>query len=304
VRYLIVRGLLLLYTCLIFAPPVAFSAEGDAIEGDVETVLSTLNETLIENRALRAKAKELQSVVDNAAVERNVLESQIRRAGREEKRGGERHKNEVANLQRKIDDLKEKLKLLASTDEERLAEQQSVAEQTAMVQGENEKLRELLDGAIFKDEREKYKKLIKQASKDGKQAVKMIRSEARENERFRKELAHAHYDLGNVMYQSRDYERAITHYNRTLALDPTESWAHHNLGVIYDYYLQNDRAATYHYREYLKLKPIEEEAGHVRERLLDRELGQFKIPTQPLKYEHHKDDARTYQYRQGVEAGF
>jgi tetratricopeptide (TPR) repeat protein len=295
-RTLILSGLLLMVLNTNVFSVTTGEMETSEPQIDIDTVVETLNETLNENRSLRQEVKELKETVKTADVEKNVLQSQIRRLARQEERQKSDTYEQMQERQRKIEKLKSMIKDLQIKSAQHQEMRMEAEERLYQIEGENERVRALLDQAILESERDQYVRLIETARLNSLETLDKVKSLESYNEQLRIELSSAHYNLGNIMFQSRDIDSALVHYERTLALDPTDSWAHHNLAIIYDYYKKNDEAATRHYREYLKLKPVNEEAHQVRERLLDRELAQHVIPPQPLRFEYNKSDHRTYEY--------
>jgi hypothetical protein len=66
---------------------------------------------------------------------------------------------------------------------------------------------------------------------------------------------------------------------------------HHNLAVIYDYYLNDQPMALHHYKKYMDLEPLQKESHKIRERMLDLELLSKVVPDYPLKLdfsEYHR----------------
>ncbi len=264
-------------------------------QAQIDTVVETLNETLTENRALRDESKKTKEELKTAQVERGVLESQIRRLMKETERGKVDAGERVKTLEKQVGGLTQTIDGLKKETESHQKIRDEAEEKLTKIQDENQKVRGLLNHAILESERDSYIKLINEAKKRSHEAMEKIHSLGAESEYLKNELSRAHYNLGNIMFRSKMVDEAITHYERALELNPSDPWIHHNLGVLYDYYQKNDEAAMLHYREYLRLKPVEEEANEVRTRLLDRELSQYVVPPEPLKFEFQKSDRRTYE---------
>ena len=151
----------------------------------------------------------------------------------------------------------------------------------------------MLEDAILEEERDEYKKLIESSQKAANAAAQTLAEKTLSLERLKFELADASYTLGNIFFERQNYKTAIAAYEKTLFLNPADAWAHHNLGIIYDYYVQDKETALFHYQKYLKLKSPKEEADRIRERVLGMKLGSLVIPPMPLKEEYEKYEKQT-----------
>lgn len=113
--------------------------------------------------------------------------------------------------------------------------------------------------------------------------IRMLQSKANEayqNKEYEKALKYYNLlleqDSSNGAYYFRkafclDYlkqtDRAIIFYNKALVFDSTRSLSHFNLSLIYTSKLQ-DSLALFHVNEYLKLKPLDSEAIHLKKLIL------------------------------------
>lgn len=267
-----------------------------AVKADKEdVVLNTLNETLKENRDLRTKMTQYEDTVRKLTLDQGALVSQLRRLSAEKEQWSRKVEEEVEDAKSEARKLEEELKQL---EEDRLEVERvrvEAEDRVLAIQEENGKLRALLDQAILESERDQYQQLISEAHKKGEEAAERLSDVVHENEAMKGELLHLYYDVGKSLYEAREYRRAAAQYEKALKLDPNDSYLHYNLGLIYDYYLKDNRKAARHYRKYLALTPVEEEAKEIRERLLQLELSRQIIPRQPLRFEYDKEDSRTYQ---------
>jgi tetratricopeptide (TPR) repeat protein len=94
-----------------------------------------------------------------------------------------------------------------------------------------------------------------------------------ENEALKDEAAKVHYNLGNIYFQQGDYEKAVTEYERAVALAPYDPEAHYNLAFVSGEYLNDQRSALKHYQQYLYLKPEAEDVLLVKEKILVARLA-------------------------------
>lgn len=71
---------------------------------------------------------------------------------------------------------------------------------------------------------------------------------------FSPDVAILHNNLGNVLKNAGEADRAIEHFNKSLELKPNSPEIHNNLGTLLDKLGRSDEAIE-HYRKALKLKP-------------------------------------------------
>ena len=88
---------------------------------------------------------------------------------------------------------------------------------------------------------------------------------AKSKDRFTQEADRYHYNLGVIYTQAKDYEQAVKEYKKALEFNPRNAKAHYNLGIIYDDYFKDKVNAKVHYRDFLSLDPISDDADTVRE---------------------------------------
>jgi tetratricopeptide (TPR) repeat protein len=74
-------------------------------------------------------------------------------------------------------------------------------------------------------------------------------------------------ELGMVSRREGRFDEARSYYAKALDLDPSYAYAHLNIGILYDLYLQDTAKAMQHYQRYRELMPSE--AGTVTKWIAD-----------------------------------
>jgi tetratricopeptide (TPR) repeat protein len=97
---------------------------------------------------------------------------------------------------------------------------------------------------------------------------------AKSKDRFTQEADRYHYNLGVIYTQTKDFEQAVREYKKAIEFNPRNAKAHYNLGIIYDDYFKDKANAKVHYRDFLSLDPISDDADTVREWLANLGSGQ------------------------------
>ena len=258
---------------------------------NVEKLLATLNETLTENRNLREEMTSLQDAIQKISLENNILRSQISKMQRQVDQNAAEKEKTGTELEQQVGGLKKTAEKLEKEKKEFQDSKTAAEEKLKTMEDENAKLHRLLDTSILESEKTEYLRLIHESQGASEHAVEEMSKAKLESEQARSELASLYFLLGNMLFEAKNYEKAIAQYQRALALNPGNSWAHHNLGVIYDFYLNDHKSALSHYEKYLQLKPIQEEAHKIRERIIDLQMLKELTPRDPLKndfLEYHK----------------
>ena len=93
-----------------------------------------------------------------------------------------------------------------------------------------------------------------------------------EDEKFREELAKAHYNMGNIFFERGEYQRSVVEYFQAVDLLPYDADIHYNLAFVSSEFLGDQDTALKHYQWYLYLKPEAEDAKLVREKILAAKL--------------------------------
>lgn len=281
--------------------PAEEAVPGGAVKpregSNIEEVLATLDEALKENRKLRQQITAMEEDLKKVPLESNVLKSQIRTLQHDLEEAKQRSQSDRQVLTVRQEEIKKKDELLtqhAAELEEIKIRSQS---RTEKLREDVEKFRGLLKSSILTEERDEYRGLIQRAEEQSNRAVKELSDMTNSYKSMEHQLGLAYYDLGNKYFESKNYRNALAQYEKAITLNPDDPWAHHNLGVIYDYYAQNKQAALFHYEKYLQIKSADEDAADIRERVLELKLGSMAIPHEPLT-PNFKKNTRTVELRE------
>ncbi|NTV28533.1 MAG: tetratricopeptide repeat protein [Candidatus Omnitrophica bacterium] len=93
-----------------------------------------------------------------------------------------------------------------------------------------------------------------------------------EDEKFKEELARAHYNMGNVYFERGEYQRAVVEYYQAVDLMPYDADAHFNLAFVSGEFLGDQETALKHYQWYLYLKPKAADRNLVEEKIVTAKL--------------------------------
>jgi Flp pilus assembly protein TadD len=89
----------------------------------------------------------------------------------------------------------------------------------------------------------------------------------REAVRLNPDRAAYYNELGVISRREGKFDDARRYYAKALDLDPAYAYAHLNMGILYDLYLQDSEKAMQHYERYQELTPGE--AGTVKKWIAD-----------------------------------
>ncbi len=274
------------------AEEVAPGATEKKAAAEIDELMTTLNQSLEENRDLRKELQDLEAAYRRVAVENNVLSSQLRQIQEGTIPAAEQAKAEQqGHIQELEQDLTRKKEAYEQAVRARAAERRRHSgsrRKLAVLRREKARLSGTLSMAILEGERATYLELIRGAQESGTIALQEISAAKSENERLKQDLVEMHFQLGNVLFERKDYPGAVRQYQGALALDPEDPWSHHNVAVVYDYYLDDNPSAIHHYGKFLRLQPLAEEARRIRERVLELELFKSVIPGPPLALDFNR----------------
>ena len=249
----------------------------------VEKIVQTLNEALLENRTLKDDLSKKQTEIESLKAQNNLLMSQIRQIQSEI----DATKRDVEVASSQVNSQKAEFEKARSEFEQEQSgfqkEKGEIERKQKEISDENDRLKNLLDNAVLKEEGEQYKILIQKAEETNRVSIEKVAKANRDREQYKKELVEQYYANGNLYFEKEDYRKAVESYKRALRINPQDPWVHHNLGIIYDFYLQDNRKAIHHYKRYLQVKSIKEDAREIRERVLHLELTKLVTPRMPLR---------------------
>ena len=258
---------------------------------NIDSVMKTLDETLKENRQLYTQVEAMQNLIQNLTKEGNIIKSQLRKFEKDSEKEKFDGEKKVDELQQQLESSKDDLQTIETEYDILETQYLNVSSERDDTIEINEKLKDTLGKTILDSEKESYVKMFEEAREATNSAIRDISRAELAKEEMRAELAIVHFKMGNFFYEMKEYDKAIPHYERVLQLDPSHSYAFHNLGIIYDYYLNDQDKAMFNYNKYLKLKPVDEKAKEIRERVLDIDLKKAITPGEPLKrdYDRYKN---------------
>jgi tetratricopeptide (TPR) repeat protein len=93
-----------------------------------------------------------------------------------------------------------------------------------------------------------------------------------EDEKFKEELARAHYNMGNVYFERGEYQRSVVEYYQAVDLMPYDADAHYNLAYVSGEFIGDQETALKHYQWYLYLKPAAQDRKLVEEKIVGAKL--------------------------------
>jgi len=272
------------------AKPVPRASMDDFQSGgkvDVNRLLGTVNETLSENRDLRKNMGAVQESFERLTIENNVLKSRLRNL----ERRAEEKDSEKAEILKDFNQRQKQIDALHDQNDAKVLQLVEQAKKLNVSKGEVKMLQEKLGEAILESERDEYKQRIQNLKNESEQAVSELAKAKYLQAEFQEELGQSSYRMGNMLFEQRQFGKAVEYYEKALQYNPQLSYAHHNLGVIYDYYLNNNPAALKHYKSFLKMDPEDTSVDKIKERMLELELAKNLVPQNPLKLdytEYHK----------------
>jgi tetratricopeptide (TPR) repeat protein len=94
-----------------------------------------------------------------------------------------------------------------------------------------------------------------------------------EDQKFKEELARAHYNMGNVYFERGEYQRSVVEYYQAVDLMPYDADAHYNLAFVSGEYIGDQETALKHYQWYLYLKPDAQDKKMIEEKIVAAKLN-------------------------------
>ncbi|MDD5136771.1 MAG: tetratricopeptide repeat protein, partial [Candidatus Omnitrophica bacterium] len=232
-------------------------AKTTADKNKIKTLEENIKGAVAEEEAARQDLQHLAKKIDSAWKEREVLLSDIKA-----------DEKEIADLKRIIE--KEVVEISSAQSGSK-----------ASAKGLSEEAKAAL--TILNDEinvlKAKNKKLDSELQQSRRSEVEARRKAEKEkmlpeemSRKISKERLDMHYNLAVVYDQSGRYQDAKREYLKCLKIDPKDAGVHYNLGILYDDKLNDNRKAEYHYRQFLRLRPMGQDSMQVRGWLTNIEL--------------------------------
>lgn len=235
-----------------------------------------------------ASAQTPALVTDNAQVDAGSLQNEIEKLRSEkdaevkrvEEMRQEREQfvkdiRRVENLNQKytkeIDAIRSKMDEQQKAFEERLKKMESDLTEAKEMKSRAVKASEIPEPTIPPSEVEKQANEVLQKGGDLDP----------EDEKFKEELARAHYNMGNVYFERGEYQRSVVEYYQAVDLMPYDADAHFNLAFTSGEFIGDQETALKHYQWYLYLKPNASDRKLIEEKMVTARLhGRSKINTQ------------------------
>lgn len=209
-----------------------------------------------------ASAESKETLTDNAQVDSSALQKEIERLRNEKEAESKRVEQmrlereqfvkeirRVENLNQKytkeIEDVRSQLSEQQQSFEVRLKKMESDLRESKDIKARSVKVEAVPEAKLSPMEIERQANEVLQKGGDLDP----------EDEKFKEELARAHYNMGNVYFERGEFQRAVVEYYQAVDLMPYDADAHYNLAFVSGEYLGDQETALKHYQWYLYLKP-------------------------------------------------
>ena len=211
----------------------------------------------IEKKLLKSENQNLKNEVASLRVQ--VEESMLMQIRAEEEKDEVRKSLSkskagyiiIDDLKRKVRDEKHRNKSLNKG----LKRFQKKINKMLAEKGKAETTEEVLRGQIselklqYKEAQKRNKLLANKLQQQPRQYAEM----ARENKVLLKRTALMHYNLGVFYTKGKEYERAISEFEKAVELNPEDTYSYFNLGYIYAEHYEERHKAINNFRKYLTL---------------------------------------------------
>ncbi len=188
--------------------------------------IKALDENIV---ALRKDKDEYKKSFEKASVE-NIISDDT-------KKKIEDLEQDRSDLLRRAEELESRIKVMENASLKEQAQSEFYKRQLAEVKDK------------YQDAKQQNKILERKLEATPKKFAEL----ARENKILIKRTSAMHYNLGVFYTQNREYERALTEFEKAIELNPEDASSHFNLGYIYAEHLLNRPRAVMHFKQYLKL---------------------------------------------------
>lgn len=229
--------------------------------------------------ALKEELSKLQEAQKEIIQERDYAKSAYEKAKKDNTI--KELKSEIAKLQKEKDG---KIAILQKDKNAIELSFKQAQRETAQLREKSSKLGqdvERLDAQLkeYKMNYAKAEKKNRALESEIKNMPKKFTELARQNKRLIRETSEMHYNLGVFYTKNKEYERAISEFEKVVEITPDDAYAHFNLGYIYAEYLVNRKRAIENFRHYLRLaKSTDKDIDWAKKYLLTWETYEGKIP--------------------------
>ena len=184
-----------------------------------------------------------------------------------------------------IDDLKRKIRYEQNQKKsfhKQMKKLQKKINKLVNDKGKAETTEEVLRGQIaefkvqYKEAQRRNKILANKLNKQPKEYAEM----ARENKVLLKRTSLMHYNLGVFYTKGKEYDRAVSEFEKAVELNPEDTYSYFNMGYIYAEYYTDRSKAIKNFRKYLTLARKEDkDVDWVKRYILTWETWEGKKPT-------------------------
>lgn len=279
-----VASYLIVMVYFVFLPISAFAQEGGdcaQFKKEHEALLNDYNNVLSQIKALlpyKEKAKDLE----DSFRQFDIVKEQLAKEKEEVLKQNEELKEKIMSLDQNVvklgkesDDYKKSFekatveniigedtkKKIADLGKEKDAFYQKAGDLEARIKVmENASLKEQAQTEFYKRQLAEVKDKYESVKKQNRVLEKKLEDTpgkfaelARENKILIKRTSMMHYNLGVFYTQNKEFERAVSEFEKAVELNPEDSSSHFNLGYIYAEHLLNRQRAVMHFKQYLKL---------------------------------------------------
>lgn len=227
-------------------PPAAISLQA-SMEKSLKKALEDNVQLSADNEALKKKISELENYSRGMSVMNNSIRAENEKLA-QQAADGEAVKARLVSLQ-------DKLKLMDEDSTRTLAKLNDTTAQLEKVNKDYAAAKAKLETNILEQENRELRIKVAGLREGLDKAVGELAGLARQKESLARDSAAAHFNQGVLLFKMRRYKEAGDEFNRTVALDPANSDAYYNLGVICDEYLNDDAAAIANYDKFIQFAP-------------------------------------------------
>jgi tetratricopeptide (TPR) repeat protein len=221
-----------------------------------------------------------------------VKETSVEEAFKKTLEYNEKLRNEKADLEKKIDELRMQLNLYANrintlttqldTAKKDLEKGQDAFEEKRkklanQLEGQKRKEKLLRDQIrSLRRERNKnmYYILYNEANSQLMRAEGKLRQVEKDYQKLMIESGKMHYNMANILFKDGDYKQAAYEYEYALKMLPYDPDICYNLAIIYDNYLNDSKQAAYYYKLYVQKSPKDKDGDSlwIKEKIAEKTL--------------------------------